>query len=326
MPKASACERAENAGTGGVPETEKPAASGVSSEGAIVERQQFRLGFVGFGEVGSSFAKGLNKEGLTSMVAYDIASFDQNQFGELIRGRAKETNVELVRSPEELAKKADVIIAVVPGSETVKAASAIADSLNANHIYVDLAASTPGVKERVGEVLAKSGALLGDGGIMSFPLQEQHRCEVAGSGPAAQKFHDLLEPWGARFWIFSEKLGAGSGLKIVRSIFAKGTEALLHEMGICAERYGIQDEVFKTIANWIDCRPFMELANLLITTGMIHDKRRSEEAEMSAQALEEAGIEPIMTRATARRLRLNHELGLKEHFGGVVPDSYKVAL
>ena len=59
---------------------------------------------------------------------------------------------------------------------------------------------------------------------------------------------------------------------------------------------------------------------------MIHAKRRTEEVEMAAEAVEDAGIEPIMTRSTATRLRWKEALGLKDHFKGVVPENYKLAI
>jgi hypothetical protein len=47
---------------------------------------------------------------------------------------------------------------------------------------------------------------------------------------------------------------------------------------------------------------------------------------MAAEAVEDAGIEPLMARATAARLRWKESLGLKDHFKGVVPGNYKVAI
>ena len=46
---------------------------------------------------------------------------------------------------------------------------------------------------------------------------------------------------------------------------------------------------------------------------------------MSADAVQGAGVEPIMARAVAARLRWKEALGLKDHFKGVVPASYKEA-
>lgn len=47
---------------------------------------------------------------------------------------------------------------------------------------------------------------------------------------------------------------------------------------------------------------------------------------MSVEALEEAGVEPIMTRATAERLEWVTALGVKSHFGGKVPERYTEAI
>ena len=47
---------------------------------------------------------------------------------------------------------------------------------------------------------------------------------------------------------------------------------------------------------------------------------------MAAEAVADAGIDPIMTRSTAARLRWKEGLGLKEHFNGVVPANYRIAI
>ena len=64
----------------------------------------------------------------------------------------------------------------------------------------------------------------------------------------------------------------------------------------------------------------------LTSSGAIHAKRRAEELEMSADAVQDVGIDPIMARAVAQRLRWKEALGLQEHFKGVVPPSYKEAI
>ena len=73
-------------------------------------------------------------------------------------------------------------------------------------------------------------------------------------------------------------------------------------------------------------RPFMDTVQSLTPSGVIHAKRRTEEVEMAAEAVADAGIEPLMTRATAARLRWKESLGLKDHFKGVVPENYKIAI
>src|SRR5205085_12185158 len=73
-------------------------------------------------------------------------------------------------------------------------------------------------------------------------------------------------------------------------------------------------------------RPWMDTVESLTPSGVIHAKRRKEEVEMAAEAVADAGIDPIMTRSTAARLRWKEGLGLKEHFNGVVPANYQIAI
>ena len=121
-------------------------------------------------------------------------------------------------------------------------------------------------------------------------------------------------------------LGAASGIKIMRSVIAKGLEALLVEGMLGARRHGIDEAVLGSFARFMDSRPFAEMANFLMVTDAIHSERRAQEARMSVEALEEVGIEPIMTRATAERLEWITALEVKAHFGGTVPKCYTEAI
>jgi 3-hydroxyisobutyrate dehydrogenase-like beta-hydroxyacid dehydrogenase len=289
------------------------------------DREQVRVGLIGYGEVGNGLGSGLRGAGLEHVIAYDIAAFE-GPFSELIRSRAADAGVTLVRSPRELAEGADYIIVAVPGNECVPAAEAIADHLTARHVYVDIGSATPAVKRAVGERLERSGARVGDGGIMSSPLDHGYRVIIKASGPAAQAFQDVFVPWGMRIEAVSPRLGDGSGIKIVRSIVMKGMEALLVECAVCSARYGIQDLVFDSISETMDARPYRESIAFLLRTDVIHAERRAEEAAMSADACEEVGLEPVMTRRTSEMLQRVADMNLKEHFAGVVPDDYRVAV
>ena len=287
----------------------------------MTQRTPFRLGLIGFGEVGSTLGQGFHDEGLIEIAAYDKYAFD-GPFGALIQSRAAKAGVPLVRSPEELAARSQVIVGVTPGSASIESAQAFAPYLNASHMFVDFASSTPKVKQTVGTYLKGSGARIADASIMGTPHTDGHRLPMLASGPAAQDFLALMNPWGLKIEYVEGDLGAASGIKIMRSVIAKGLEALLVECMLGASHYGIDAAVLASFDKFMATRSFTSMANFLITTGSVHAERRSHEAEMSADALIEAGIEPIMTRATAKRLAWVHQLGMKAHFGGEVPKSY----
>jgi len=287
------------------------------------ERQQFRLGLVGYGEIGSTLGKGLRDAGLQQMFSYDKYAFD-GPYAELIQSRAKAAGVTLVRSNKELADVADLIFSVTPGSASLESAEAFAPVLDGRHTFLDFASATPKVKYGVAERLQGKGALLGDGSIMGTP-KNGYSMHMLSSGPAGQRVVELLVPWGMSIEYVGERLGTASGIKILRSVLIKGIEALTDEMLLAARSYGLDEAVLASASKTLT-RPFMDTVESLTPSGVIHAKRRSEEVEMAAEAVQDAGIEPVMTRATASRLRWKEGLGLKEHFQGVVPENYKVAI
>jgi 3-hydroxyisobutyrate dehydrogenase-like beta-hydroxyacid dehydrogenase len=289
------------------------------------ERKQIKLGLIGFGEVGSTLGKGFRDEGLVGIASYDKFAFD-GPFADLIQRRAREAGVPLVASPQELAARCDMIVGVTPGKASVDSAEAFAPHLTPRHTFVDFASATPKVKRAVGAALQTSGAQFADASIMGTPHADGHRLPILASGPAAVAFRDLLSPWGLRIEHVPGELGAASGIKIMRSVIAKGLEALLVECMLGSRRYGIDEEVMASFAKFMDSRPFAEMANFLLVTDAIHAERRGQEARMSVDALEEIGIEPTMTRATAERLEWVSALGVKGHFGGVVPKHYHEAI
>ncbi len=283
--------------------------------------KQIKLGLIGFGEVGSTLGRGFREEGIVEIAAYDKYAFD-GPFRELIQERAGKANVPLVRSPQELAARSEVIIGVTPGVATDESAPALASHLTADHHNVHIAPATPKVKQEVGATLKASAAQIADASIMGTPHIDGHRLPILISGPAAQAFLEVMTPWGLKIEFVPGELGAASGIKIMRSVIAKGLEALLVECMLGASRYGIDQAVLASFDQFMATRSFTSMANFLITTGSIHAERRSHEAQMSADALIEAGIDPIMTRATAERLAWVSKLGTKAHFGGEVPKSF----
>jgi 3-hydroxyisobutyrate dehydrogenase-like beta-hydroxyacid dehydrogenase len=289
------------------------------------ERAQLRLGLVGFGEVGSTLGQGFRGEGLAEVASYDKYAFD-GPFSDLVQRRAAEAGVTLVRSPQELLERCDLIIGVTPGKASIESAEAFAPHVTPRHIFVDIASATPKVKQAVGRALRPSGAKVADGSIMGTPHADGFRLPILASGPASESFRDLMSPWGLKIECVAGELGAASGIKIMRSVIAKGLEALLVECMLGARRYGIDDAVLTSFGKFMDSRPFGEMANFLMVTDAIHAERRGQEARMSVDALEEAGVDPVMTRATAERLEWVAGLGTKAYFAGVVPSHYAEAM
>ncbi len=285
--------------------------------------KQIRIGIVGFGEIGSTLGRGLRAAGLDSVVSYDKYAFD-GPFRELIQRRASESGVELLTSPEELAHRADCIIGSTPGSASVESAGALAAHLVPQHLVVDIASATPQVKQHVAERLSGSGAAFVDGSIVGTP-RDGIGMSILLAGASAEHVQSSLVPWGMRLEVVSDRIGDASAIKILRSVVMKGLEALLLECMLGAQRYGLDDAVIASLEKSLS-KPFSSTVNGMLTSNAIHAARRSEEAAMSAETLENVGLDPFVTRAVAARLRWVADLGIKEHFGGIVPKTFAEAL
>jgi len=284
---------------------------------------QFRLGLVGYGEIGSTLGAGLRKAGLASVAAYDRYAFD-GPYAALIQQRAEQAGVTLVRSNQDLADAADLIVSVTPGSVSLQSAAAFAPCLTARHTFVDFASATPKIKIGVAQLIASTGALTGDASIEGTP-KNGYAMPILSSGPAGEQLRDLLNPWGMRIEFVGAELGRASGIKILRSVLIKGIEALTGEMLLAARHYGIDDIVLASASKTLT-RPWMDTVESLIPSGVIHAQRRAEELEMSAEAVADAGIEPVMARAVAAHLRWKASLGLKDHFNGIEPANHTAAI
>ena len=160
----------------------------------MADRKQFRLGLVGYGEIGSTVGAGLRRAGLAiHRVLRQVCL--RRPLCRSYPDRAREAGVALVRSNEELADASDLIFSVTPGSSSLESADAFAPVLTDRHTFLDFASATPKIKKSVADKLASSGALLGDGSIEGTPLQG-YSMRMLSSGPAGERVRDLLVPWG----------------------------------------------------------------------------------------------------------------------------------
>ncbi|WP_179166077.1 NAD(P)-binding domain-containing protein [Azospirillum agricola] len=147
-----------------------------------------RIGLIGFGEVGSSFARGFLADGLTGLVAYDEPRSDAQR--DLARRRSVELGVPLLDDPAGLADR-DLVVCCVPQDQAMAAAERCAGAIAPDALYVDVNSLGPPDKIAVAERVAALGRTFVDAAIMGMPINDLHRVPVLASGEAAQRFAEL---------------------------------------------------------------------------------------------------------------------------------------
>jgi 3-hydroxyisobutyrate dehydrogenase-like beta-hydroxyacid dehydrogenase len=109
--------------------------------------------------------------------------------------------------------------------------------------------------------------------------------------------------------------GAATAVKLLRSVYMKGRDALVAEMMIAAGRRGVGALVAESIRGPGEEVPFPQLAERILASLALHAARRADELDSSAQLLEDGGVDALATGGAARRLRALAELGLDRDIG-----------
>ncbi|MCL8207960.1 MAG: DUF1932 domain-containing protein [Actinomycetia bacterium] len=282
-----------------------------------------RVGFVGFGEAATAFARGLGQGGVRRLVAYEPGR--HGPFAAVYARRAAETGVTLVDRPDALGEMEVVVSAVTP-EQAVAAARTVAPALGAGQLYVDVNSCTPGMKQEAARLLEARGVRYVDVGMAGSIKLEGHRIPIYAAGPHAQEFADRFGPYGFRIRVLGGDVGQAAAVKMIRGVVMKGMEALLVEMLLAAERAGIADVVLDSVANAYDATTFREHANMLVTTHAVHAGRRLDEVRMIRDTVRELGVEPLAIEGVARRFAEDVRHDLKTHFQNEVPAAWETVL
>lgn len=273
-----------------------------------------KVGFIGFGEAGSTIAGGLAASGVERIVAFDIATGDP-RLGPVIRERAQRTGTTLADSPAALAASAEIVFSTVTSSSALEAAVATAPSLEPRHLYADLNSVSPALKQEIDRVVRGTGARFVEVAVMAPVLPYGHRVPMLLGGPAAPLFADRMTPFGMRCEVLAATIGTAAAVKMCRSIVVKGLEALVCECVLGASRYDASAHVFASLNESFPGLDWQKLADYMIGRVVVHGERRAREMEEVAETLRAIGIDPIMAEATARRQEWSAVLGLRSHFG-----------
>lgn len=273
-----------------------------------------RIGIVGFGEVGSCLGAGLRAAG-AEVTAYD-SCWNVEPAAARVRRRSEETGIPLAADPCALAAQADCVIAVTVPTAALEAARGVAPGLRPGQFYADFNSAVPAVKREIERLVQAQGGQFVDGGILGSPRTSGHRVPVVVSGRQAAAFAAAMNRLGMRCTPIGTEAGQASALKVIRSVFTKGFEAVLLECLVAAEAFGIRDAIRRSLAEFLAGQSPDALFELLMTTHAVHAGRRAGEMDGVLALLRGTGIDAAMTDATARKLRWSAALDIMGKSGG----------
>ncbi len=249
-----------------------------------------KISFLGFGEAAFCIASGWRDEGYPVQVsAYDALLQNPDKSALLVE-RAKQADVVLVASPEQAILGAELIIAAVPSSYTLALCQSVLPFLRPGQLYADVSASTPDTKKKEWALLEPVGILFVDAAMLGSLPQSRHKVPITASGNGAQRFKETVTPLGMKVAVAGDRAGDASAIKLIRSVYMKGTAALMLEMSTAAQRFGVLEPVVTSIGKSLDNIPFEQHLTRIMLGTAIHAHRRAAELGGSVQMCREANI------------------------------------
>ena len=259
-----------------------------------------RIALIGFGEVGKTFARGFLASGRHDVAAFDIL-FDNSESGAALRETARAMGVSAAPTAEAAAAGAQVVISAVTAASAFDVAEAAGRYLEPGQFFLDINSVSPETKRADAAAVARSGANYVEAAVMAPVAPYGLKVPMLLGGTEAAALAAILTPAGMKMEPVATEIGEASAIKMCRSVMIKGIEALAIECFTTARRYGVEDRIVASLDETFKPLSWEKLAGYLIERVVQHGRRRAAEMREAAETVTAAGLEPLMTAATALR-------------------------
>jgi 3-hydroxyisobutyrate dehydrogenase-like beta-hydroxyacid dehydrogenase len=259
---------------------------------------QWRIGLVGYGEVGRLLAEDLRGR-VARVLAHDVklGGADERPLCE----HAERHGVELVASHAAAAEAADLLISIVTANQTVPAAQACAPAVRRDAWFLDLNSASPGAKRSAASAIDAAGGAYVEAAVMSPFPPHRLRVPILLGGARADELRPHLDALGFNASVASSALGVASATKMCRSVIIKGLEAMVIEGLTAARAYGVESQVLTSLVETFPGIDWEDQATYFFQRVIQHGRRRAEEMVEAARTVEEIGLTPWSAAGTAER-------------------------
>ncbi len=258
-----------------------------------------RIALIGLGEVGGIFAADLGRR--YELTAWDTAFADPTS-----RASRNAARLDLAPAAGAVAAVtgAELTVSAVTADACVAAATAAAPGLAAGAWFFDLNSASPGHKRAAADVVEAAGGRYVEAALMSPIGPRRLTSPFLLGGRHAAAFAAVAGDFGLRdVTPVADEVGRAAATKLCRSVVVKGLEAILTEALLTARRLGVERDVLDSLPNVLPIADWEAVAGYFISRSLEHGNRRAEEMVEAAATVAEAGLEPVMARATVVRQR-----------------------
>jgi len=264
---------------------------------------QVHICFVGFGDLAVSWAAALQGRDWVTVSAYlpaDSASRRRSGWDT----RVARAGVSPADDLAAAVDGADVLIAAVPARVSPAVASACFPYMGSSGLYVDPSPAAQSIKSDICDAASQQGVSYVDIALLGTVAMSGLEVPLLAAGPRSDSFLELGRRLGMQITRISDQAGDATRVKLIRSVYMKGRDALLVELLVAARLIGAEQLVVDSIsAAPGEQVSFAQLVDRVLPALARHAQRRADELHDSGAILRELGLDPIMVDAAERRLR-----------------------
>jgi 3-hydroxyisobutyrate dehydrogenase-like beta-hydroxyacid dehydrogenase len=245
-----------------------------------------RIAFLGFGEAARAFhdSLALRLDG-ADFIAYDLL-LDRPEMRNAMASRG----VRVSETPAGLADAAD---------QSFAAAQSLVPHLGQGSLFIDINSVSPGRKRETAELVEGAGAGYLDMAVMAPVHPKGHATPVLLAGTRAAELLERFRELGFSADLAGEKVGAATAIKMVRSVFVKGLEAITVEALLAAEASGCFEEILASLSGSFPGLDWSKFPDYQFERTTRHGRRRAAEMRESGVTLDALGLNGGIARETA---------------------------
>ncbi len=258
-----------------------------------------RLAFIGFGEAARAFRESLARHDPTlEFAAYDVL-LEREEAGGACGAAMTAAGVAIAGTPEAAAMGAEWVFSAVTADQSRAAAQSVAPFLRPGQVFFDINSVSPASKRGNAERVEAGGARYLDMAVMAPVHPRGHRTPVLIAGTLDAKTAERLAALDFQYETAGAGVGGATAIKMVRSLFVKGLEALTVEAYIAAEASGCLPEIRASLAKSYPGLGWPDFAEYEFERVLKHGMRRAAEMRESAATLNELGLNGALAAAIA---------------------------
>lgn len=246
-----------------------------------------KLALIGGGMVGRCYGEAFAAQGVALSGVWDSQPTDT------LHTFAQQHGTPVHTTAGGWLSEADVVLSAVFGTAALDVASAALPHLRAGTLYIDMTTADPEDMRRAQALASGTGVPFVDVAITGAVNLHGAKTPLLCAGGQAPTVADLFRTLGAPTQVVGTQPGDAASLKLLRSIFTKGLEALSVECLLTAERQGLRTKLHDILAD-IDQTDLKRLMESMVQTHIEHAARRQKEVAEAQRQMQQVGIRPLV--------------------------------